>query len=155
VVGGTVDHREGCILGSYQGRDVCVSFFSGCSVGYGESATSINAFYITVLNQAGRQDWRIQFCRSGFLGRGPKKLFIETRDVALGERLHHSGVLDAIYAVSAPTDDYVTVAYSTWLQTLTYTDDVSPRRISSHEQFAVQLELVARLAEINAQVNPI
>jgi len=89
------------------------------------------------------------------LGQGPKQLYIEAQDKALGERLDRSGVLAAVSTVSAPTQTYVTVEYQARRQTLTYTDDVSPRRIPSHKQFAAQLELVARLAEVNEQVNHI
>jgi hypothetical protein len=133
---------------------VRVSFATRQSVGSGESATDINAFSIEVVDQAGRQDWRVKFHVLGIFGQGPKQLFIEASDRALGERLERSGVLDAVSAVSSPTRDYVTVAYDARRRSLTYTDDVSPRRISSRERFAAQLALVARLAEINAQVNP-
>ena len=132
-----------------------MSFTPAQSVGSGDSATWINAFYIDVMDLVGRQDWRIKFYASGLLGQGPKQLYIEVEDKALGERLERSGVLDAVSTVSAPTQGYVTVQYEARRRTLTYTDDVSRRRIPSHEQFAAQLELVARLAEVNAQVNPL
>jgi hypothetical protein len=155
AIGGTV-HRNGpYIRGRHQGHDVRVSFTPGQSVGSGDSASAINAFHIEVMDQAGRQDWSISFHLSGFLGQGPKELFIEVKDAALGKRLEHAGVLDAVSAVSAPTQGYVTVAYEARRQVLTYTDDVSPRRIPSSDLFAAQLELVTRLAEVNAQLNPL
>ena len=154
-IGGTVDRAHPCIKGRYQDRDIRISFTPDQSVGADESATSINAFYIDVMDLAGRQDWRIRFYPSGLLGQGPNQLYIEVEDKALGERLDRSGVLDSVSTVSSPTQGYVTVQYEARRQTLTYTDDVSPRQIPSHEQFAAQLELVARLAEVNAQVNPL
>ena len=107
-----------CIKGSHHGRAVRVSFTTGQSVGSGESATAINAFYIEVVDLAGRQDWRIKFYVSGLLGQGAKQLHIEVQDKTLGERLERSGVLDAVSAVSAPTQDYVTVAYEARRQIL-------------------------------------
>lgn len=155
AIGGTVYRSGLCIKGRYRDRDVRVSFTTGQSVGSGEGATAINALCIEVVDLAGRQDWRIKFHLSGLLGQGPKQLYIEVQDTALGKRLERSGVLDAVSAVSAPTQDYVTVAYEARRKILTYTDDVSPRRVPSHKDFAVQLELVARLAEVNAQAKPI
>ena len=132
---------------------MCVSFTPGQSVGAGDSATSINAFYIEVLNLSGQQDWRIKFHLAGFFGQKPKQLYLEVQDRALGERLDQAGVLAEVAAVSAPTEDYVTVTYESQRKTLTYTDDVSPRQIPSHQQFAAQLALIARLAEVNERVN--
>lgn len=96
----------------------------------------------------------MKFYLTGLVGQGPKQLTIEVQDKALGERLELSDVLAGVAAVSAPTQDYVTVAYEARRKTLTYTDDMTPRRIPSHARFAAQLELVARLAEVNDQVNP-
>ncbi|CAG0937011.1 hypothetical protein TFLX_05914 [Thermoflexales bacterium] len=154
AIGGTVDRNQPCIRGRYQGRDVRVSFTPGQSVGSGDSATAINAFYVEVLDLPGRQDWRIKFHLSGLLGQGPKQLTIEVQDKALGERLEQSEVLSAVAAVSTPTQPYVTVAYEARQKTLTYTDDMTPRQIPSRAQFTAQLELVARLAEVNDRVNP-
>lgn len=154
AIGGTVQRTPPCIRGSYQGRAVRASFTPGQSVGSGDSATTINAFYIEVTDLPGRQDWRIKFHVSGLFGQGQKQLHIEVQDQELGERLDQAGVLAIVSAVSAPTRDYVTVAYEARRKTLTYTDDVSPRRVPSQEQFAAQLASVARLAEVNEQLNP-
>jgi len=155
AIGGTVDQSGPCVRGRYQGRDVRVSFTTQQSVGSGDSAGSINAFYIEVTELSGRQDWRLKFHYQGLFGPSQKELYIEVKDEALGQRLEHAGVLAAVAAVSAPTECYVTVQYEARRKVLTFTDDVSPRRIPSHEQFAAQLLLVARLAEINEQVNPV
>ena len=154
AIGGTISRSRPCINGSYQGRAVRVSFTPGQSVGSRDSATAINAFYIEVQNLPGRQDWRIKFYLAGLLGQGSKQLTIEVQDQALGERLEQSGALSAVAAVSVPTQPYVTVAYEARQKTLTYTDDMTPRQIPSRAQFAAQLELVTRLAEVNDRVNP-
>jgi len=155
AIDGTVDRSPPCIRGSYLDREVRVSFTPGQNVGSGDSAMQINAFYIEVSNVPGRQDWRIKFYTSGVFGQSPNQLYIEVQDKALGERLDRSGVLAVVATVSAPTQSYVTVAYEVRRQTLTYTDDVSPHRIPSHDHFVAQLELVMRLAVVNEQVNPL
>jgi hypothetical protein len=155
AIGGIVDQSGPCVRGRYQGRDVRVSFTTRQNVGSGESATWINAFHIEVTELAGRQDWRLKFHQKGFFGPSQKELYIEVKDEALGQRLERAGVLAEVAAVSAPTDCYVTVEYEARRKVLTFTDDVSPRRVPSHEQFTAQLLLVARLAEINEQVNPV
>ena len=154
AIGGTV-HRSGPhIDGTYENHALRVSFAGRTSVGSGESATSINAFYIEVLQLPGRENWRIKFYGPGLLRQGPNAPFIEA-ETALGDRLKRAGVLEAVSKVSTPTEGYVTVAYDARRQVLTYTDDVSPRWLPSPEAFAMQLVLAARLAAINAQVNPV
>jgi hypothetical protein len=155
VIGGSVYRDPPHIKGRYQGQNVRVSFTTGQNVGAGEGASQINAFHIEVLELPGKQDWRIKFYLPGFFGQGAKQLFIEVKDKSLGERLEGMGVLSDIAAVNTPTQPYVTVAYDARQKTLTYTDDMTPRKIPTREQFAAQLKLVARLADINSQVNPL
>jgi hypothetical protein len=153
VIGGAVTRDPPQIQGSYQGRNLRVSFTPGQNVGAGEGASQINAFQIETLELAGRQDWRIKFYLSGFFGQGAKQLLIEVQDKVLGERLESSGVLAEIAGVNSPTQPYVTVAYDARQKILTYTDDMTPHKLPTREQFAAQLKLVARLADVNQQVN--
>jgi hypothetical protein len=149
---GTLDRQHG-LLGTTAGRRVQVSFMARKSVGTGESATHINAFFIEMFDLPGQQNWSVRFTVSGMFGQGPKQLVLEVPDADLGRRLEHAGVLAAVGRVSAPTTSYVTVRYEASRQVLTYMDDVAPRLIPSHAQFAAQLALVAQLAAINQQVN--
>jgi hypothetical protein len=154
AIDGTV--KGGTMRGRYQGHDLRVSYAHNPSLEWEweeARAVTINAFYIEVMDLPGHQDWKIRFYVFGTFGQGPKKLVIEAKDFALGERLAQSSVLAAVYAVSAPTDYYLTVAYDARSRILTYTDDVSPRSVPLREKFAAQLELVARLVAINGQVN--
>jgi hypothetical protein len=64
-------------------------------------------------------------------------------------------VLSDIAAVNTPAQPYVTVAYDARQKTLTYTDDMTPCKIPTPEQFAAHLKLVARLADVNRQANPL
>jgi hypothetical protein len=154
LIDGTVDYKTSCIRGTYQGRTICAYYSPKQNIGSGESATWINAFHIEVLDLTGKYDWDIHFMRTGMFGQGDRRLFIGVRDEELGERLYDAGVLDQVGRVSSPTDSYVTVRYETRRNVLTYTDDVSPKKIPSREQFEAQLALAARLATLNQQVNP-
>jgi hypothetical protein len=154
LIDGIIDRKPPCVRGTYCGNNVRVSFTPEQTVGSGESATWINAFYIQVTDLPGKHNWRIPFGITGLLGQGPKSLYIETLDEGFRERLDRSGVLLAVGAVSAPTTNYVTVDYDCRLRTLTYTDDVSPKWIPSQAAYAKHLTLVARLVEINKQLNP-
>jgi hypothetical protein len=153
-IAGTIDRKSPCIRGIFRGNNVRVSFSTEESVGSGESATSINAFYIQVTDLPGKHNWRIPFGATGTFGLGPKRVYIETQDGVLRERLDRSGVLLAVEGVSARTANYVTVDYDCRLKTLTYIDDVSPKWVPSPAAYAKQLDLVARLVEINKHVNP-
>jgi hypothetical protein len=152
AINGALDRQYG-ILGSAAGRRVQVSFMARKSVGIGESAAHINAFFIELFGLPGQQNWSIRFTVSGMFGQGPKQLVIEVPDAELGRRLEQAGVLAAVARVSAPTMSYVTVRYEASRQVLTYMDDVAPGLIPSHSHFAAQLALVAQLAAINEQVN--
>jgi hypothetical protein len=155
AIGGTVSRDNPHIKGSYQGRNMRVYYSPGQSVGAGEGASQINAFHIEVLDLPGKQDWRIKFHLSGLFGQGAKQLLIEVSDTSLGERLERTGVLSAIAAVNIPTQPYVTVAYEARQKKLTFTDDMTPQKLPTPEQFAAQLKLVARLTEVNDLVNPL
>jgi hypothetical protein len=149
-INGKID--GGAINGQYQGHALRVTYAPRTSVGPGNLRLCINGFYIEASDIPGEQDWRILFFVTGLLGQGPRQLFIKA-DKDLTARLESSGVLQEIAAVSSASQDYVTVAYSARFKTLTYTDDVSPNYISSPPHFEKQLALMARLIQVNAQVN--
>jgi hypothetical protein len=154
LIEGTIDRKSPCIRGTYCGTNVRVSFTPKQAIGSGESATSINAFYIQVTDLPGKHNWRIPFGITGLLGQAQKSLYIETLDEEFRERMDRAGVLLAVGAVSAPTANYVTVDYDCRLRTLTYTDDVSPKWIPSQAAYAKHLTLVAHLVQLNKQLNP-
>jgi hypothetical protein len=68
--------------------------------------------------------------------------------------LTRSGALDLVAEVNVASYSYVVAAYDARTKILTYTDDVSPRRVPTPDHFARELDLVARLAAINAASNP-
>ncbi|MGZ5801278.1 MAG: hypothetical protein ACXWJZ_11675 [Burkholderiaceae bacterium] len=150
LINGKID--GGAIHSQYQGHVLRVTYAPRTSVGPGNLRMYINGFYIEASDIPGEQDWRILFFVTGPLGQGPRKLFIKA-DKDLTARLESSGVLQDIAAVSSAVQDYVTVAYSARLKTLTYTDDVSPNSVSTPHHFEKQLALMARLIQVNAQVN--
>lgn len=157
MVGGHVERSSRRLVGTYEGWPVHVFFDPRRSVGLlGDepSVTSrMNPFSIAIPDLPGGADWRLQFHVTGPLGQGARELGFGMADEPLRHRLEEAGVIAEVGAVSSPTLSYVTVQYETRTRTLTYTDDVSPSRVPSHERFAVHLALVARLAVLNTRVN--
>lgn len=156
MVGGHVE-RSRRLVGTYEGWPVQVFLEPKRSVGLLGDESSVtsrmNAFSIAIPDLPGSADWRLQFHVTGLLGQGGRELGFGMADEPLRRRLEEAGVIGDVGAVSRPTLSYVTVQYETRTQTLTYTDDVSPSRVPSHERFAVHLALVARLTELNTRVN--
>ena len=155
MIGANVDSRRSYLLGTYDGYNVHIDMSPGQSVGTGESASSINAFHVKVLDLPGKKDWWIQFHVTGIFGQGPKELGIGARDDALAERLRLTNVVREVAAVSAPTNTYITVSYEAFQKVLTYTDDVSPGKLPTRETFAKHLALAVRLAALNKQINSV
>lgn len=145
---------EGTLRGNYQGVELRAFYAKEKNDRWdADNSTGFDAFSIEALGQSGQSDWTLKFEVSGLLGQGPKKLVIHTADPGLGARLTQSDVIDAVSRVSAPTEDYVTVAFDARRKVLTYTDDVSPKSVPTGEKFVAQLALVGRLVEINARAN--
>lgn len=154
VLGNEAKLSAGSLRGSYQGIELRAFYAKDKNDRWDSvNSTGFNAFYIEAMGLPGQHDWSIKFHVSGLMGQGPKKLFIQTADKGLGERLAQSGVIEAVSRVSAPSEDYVTVAYDARRKALIYTDDVSPKSVPVGEKFVAQLALFTRLVEINARVN--
>lgn len=157
MVGGHVEQSRRRLVGTYEGWPVNVFFEPQRSVGLLGDQSSVtsrmNAFCIAIPDLPGGADWRLQFHVTGLLGQGGRELGYGMNDEPLRRRLEEAGVLADVGAVSSPTLSYVTVQYESRTRTLTYTDDVTPAGVPSHERFAVLLALVARLAVINTRVN--
>ncbi|MEN9402305.1 MAG: hypothetical protein RL091_1008 [Verrucomicrobiota bacterium] len=154
LLGPGARRRDGSLRGNYQG--VALRAFHGKEKNDrwdADNSTGFDAFSIEALDLPGQCNWSLRFHVSGLLGQGPKQLVIHTADPGLRERLAQSGVVEAVSRVSAPTEDYLTVAFDARRQVLTYTDDVSPRSVPSADKFRAQLALVVRLVETNALVN--
>jgi hypothetical protein len=153
LIDATPNSRDGFLIGSYQGYKVILDMSPKASVGQGESATHINAFMVKVLDQPGEKDWWLTFHVTGLLGQGAKRLAVSARTDELAERLRVSGIIDDVEQISAPTRAYITVAYDSFQKRLTYTDDVSPRKLPPQEHVQRYLALATRLAAVNKIVN--
>jgi hypothetical protein len=153
AIGGVVDPRGPAICGSYQGRTLRAFNQTNANVGSGESASTMNAFYVEVSDLPGVRNWSLKFYVTGLLGQGPKKLHIETADEALGERLLQSGIIDEVAAFCTPSTNYVAVVYDVWRKTITLTNDVLREKLPSPENFVRQASLAVRLAQVNEQAN--
>jgi hypothetical protein len=107
AIDGAVDPRGPAIRANYRGRTLRAFNEHKANVSSGDSASTMNAFYIEVSGLPGVRSWSIKFYVTGLLGQGPKKLFIETTDEALGERLLRSRIIDEVAAFCTPTMDYM------------------------------------------------
>jgi hypothetical protein len=153
AVQGEVSRDGPHVTGLHRGRRVRLSFTPGQSVGSGEGALSFNAFHTAVLDVAGEASWRVRFYPTSLLG-NEKRLHIESKDAAFADRLHRSGALDAIAAVSTPSHHYVVAEFDARSQALTCTDDVSPRKVPTDAQLTRYLDLATYLADLNARLDP-
>jgi hypothetical protein len=151
TIGGVVSRDGPHVDGSYRGLRLRV-FATTDNIGSGETGTRMNAIKIEVPDLDGHGSWRIAYHPTSWLGPN-RELFIEVPDTALGDRINGCGALEAIAAVNTPSESYVAVAYDARERKLTYTDDVSPRRVPKTADFARQLDLVVRLVEINTAAN--
>jgi hypothetical protein len=153
TIGGAVDPRGPAIRANYEGRTLRAFNDASANVGSGESASTMNAFYVEVSDLPGVRNWSIKFYVTGLLGQGPKKLYIETIDEAFGERLLRSGIIDEVAAFCTPTTDYVAVAYDMRRKTVTLTTDILREKLPSPKNFVRQAALAVRLAQVNEHAN--
>lgn len=152
MVDGAVDTKNGWLQGTYQGRKLRITTGAD-STASGEVGIPFHALKIEVLDLPGQQFWNIEFAASGLFGSGAFKPRVVTRDSALQKRLEATSILEEVSQVGSSTKTYLTVEYNALKKTLVYTDDISPLRVPTQDQFARQLVLAGRLADLNQQVN--
>ena len=153
MVNGAVDRRNGWLDGTCQGRKLRVTVGGEGVNNNSENCYSLKALKIEIMDLPGRGSWDVRFEATG-LGFGPNKLkLMAARAPELEARLKASSILEEVGRVSAATQTYVTVTYGHAQKKLTYTDDISPRHVPTKEQFARQLALAVRLADLNESLN--
>ena len=108
-------------------------------------------FYKLSLTPGGRgQDWSVRYGGEKLFGSGEKHWHVKTKDDALKDRLVAARVLELV----AVRPQHCEVKYKAKLGMLVYQESArNARDVPAPEQFKAQLELLARLAEINRQVN--
>jgi hypothetical protein len=155
VISAVAEPGKPFLVGYYAGHKVRLTFSPKMNVNSstGETRSRINAFHVQILELPGKTDWWLKFHLSGLLGQGRKQLGIRAREAGLAERIRLSGVVEEVERVTNPSDTYIAVSYESFFKTLTYTDDVSPRKIPSEADLLKQLALAIRLATVNAQIN--
>lgn len=135
------------LTGTYRGQRVRASMTPNRNRYSTESGSYYNYFDITLLDVPGRQDWSIEY-KTPILGFGQTGWQIDTKDAALRDRLHASGVIDEI-ALMGPEE----VRFQARAKTLLYSEDVTPLWVPAPERFQEELEFLLRLARVNAEVN--
>jgi len=105
---------------------------------------------ITLSPGAQGKDWSLSYSGEKLLGTGAKSWQIKTKDNALKQRLAEAGALAAMQ--NWPV--YPEVIYKSGRGSLKYEEVVGGMyAVPDAPEFQARLELLARLAEINKQVN--
>src|SRR5688572_5887827 len=161
VINGTiVDDGGGAasswLTGTFQGRKVHAKMAPTMNRSTGSvSGLKYNYFEVAVHDERGGCDWRVEHS-SSFLGVGKEGWHVEAPDASIVDRLRQAGVLEMVNAGAGavPPPALPTVDYRKGTATLIYCEDVGAGWVPSTARFREQLELVLRLAHVNAGVNP-
>lgn len=115
------------------------------------SDDSTEYFYeLTLTPGAQGKDWALSYTGDKMLGLGAKSWHIKTKDEALQQRLASLGVLDTIQQWPSTPE----IVHKARPGTLKYEQQVNSMfALPAPDQFKAQLDLLARLAQINAQAN--
>lgn len=146
------------LSGIYQGRPVVAKLAPNVNESTTDSSSTgvkYNYFDVALTGVPGQHNWAVDYSRS-VLGLGQSGWRIETKDSALQAALAAAGVTDLVASFGQPPQHFhlSPVQYSRSEQTVRYRADISPAVAPSADQFGQMVALLARLAEINAQVNP-
>ena len=143
LVGGT--HKGHTMSGSYQGFPV------RARVNAVSDSDSTEYFWEVTLVSAPRgRDWKLQYGGERLLGFGEKRWHVAAKDDTLRQRLAGTGVL----AEMAGWGAHPTVSYKSKAGEFEYSERVGGAfDFPTPERFGAQLELLARLALVNRQVN--
>lgn len=108
-------------------------------------------YYELSLVQGGRgQDWSVNYGGEKLLGFGEKRWHVKTKDDALKDRLASARVVEIV----AVRPQHSHVSYKAKRGALVYQETIGGAfAVPAPEEFKAQLELLARLAEVNRQVN--
>jgi len=108
-----------------------------------------NVFEVEFEGVAGAGDWTLKYGRPMIVG--PAGWSLSADDgVAEEVRLRVVPLVDAAGGGSS----WPTLAYAARQKRLSWSEDIQPRRAPTPEQFAARIELIARIAEINEQIDP-
>lgn len=145
------------LSGAYQGRPMVAKLAPNVSTSSADGSGGIkyNYFDVALTETPGRQDWAVDTVR-GALGLGRAEWRVVTKDPTLEGALTAAGVIDLVAAFGQPAGTFQLppVEFSRREASLRYRADISPAVAPSPQQFGRMVELLAKLAEINAQVNP-
>lgn len=162
LVNGTVRGDGGggtssSLSGVYLGRPVVATLapnLNESTTDYTITGVKYNYFDVALTGVPGRQNWSVDY-RYTVLGLGQPGWSVQSKDGALKAALEGAGVIDLVANFGQPPRHFhqPPVEYRQASKTLLYRADVSPVMAPAPQQFDQMMALLARLAEINAQVN--
>jgi hypothetical protein len=152
LINGKIIHDGGgaatsWLIGTYKGTAVQASMIPDRNLYQGESGSRYNYFEVKLMDIPGNQDWRIDY-KMPLAGLGKEGWQIQSQNQTLQSRLQQSDVLSKLARFGRPM-----VEYKARLQTITYSEDISPRWVPTPEQFREELALLLQLAAINEETN--
>lgn len=133
------------MMGTYQGAPVEaeIKMFSD------DDETTY--YYKLSMTPGGRgQDWSVRYGGEKLFGSGEQRWHVKTKDGALKDRLVAARVLELV----AVRPQHTEVKYKAKLGMLVYQEAARGAfDVPAPEEFKAQLELLARLVDVNRQVN--
>ncbi len=137
------------LTGTFRGRRVQATMTPDRNRYSGESGSRYNDFNVALLDVPGREDWALSY-ETSILGFGQTGWVIRTEDKALESNLNRLGLVALVAPFGSPA-----IEYSRQSKTLRYSEDAGPVWVPAPERFVAELELLLRLAEVNATANAV
>lgn len=145
IVSGT--HKGSRMNGTYQGRPVRARINA---VGDSEGGSTTYYFEIDLAARPGGRDWKVTYGGEKLLGFGERHWHVATKDDMLKQRLNGAGIVSEMTSWGS----YPTISYKAKNGEFSYQEQVGGMYdLPSPERFSAQLELLARFAHVNEQVN--
>lgn len=137
------------LTGIFRGRRVQASMTPDRNLYSGESGLRYNYFDVALLDVPGREDWTLAY-ETSILGFGQTGWTIRTKDKAIESSLNSLDLVSLVAPFGSPTIDY-----SRQSKTLRFSEDAGPVWVPAPERFVAELELLLKLAELNATANAV
>ncbi|HVK56844.1 MAG TPA: hypothetical protein VM532_17675 [Burkholderiales bacterium] len=147
------DGNNGFLVGVYGGRQVQVRICpkTGGLRGYSPHGTSVyNVFELEMSSVSGALDWTLIYGRPIIIGGEGWSVSADTP--AFKVEVVRSEIVSLVHAAGG-LGSWPVVAYTAKYERLTYSEDVQPWLAPPPERFAVLLDLMVNVADINNRIN--
>lgn len=159
VVGDGGGGATSWLTGTYKSRKVQASMTPGRNMYSSNPSESnrgtYNYFESALADVPGKYNWRVEFNRA-VLGVGQTGWRVQSEDRSVENSLDAANVVALISPFGEPPSHLglSTVEYNSREHLLLYREDAGSRWTPTPERFTEELELLLRLEDVNARVNP-